>query len=376
MKETIHIIGAGIGGLTAALTLKRKGFPVQVYERAIAIKPVGAGIGMANNALQILEKLGVREKVEAAGQRVSVMKITDQTLDLLNVLELSRFEEKYGVCNVAIHRADLQRILAEEIGYENINLGKTLTKITSGENHQLSFDDGTTVESRITIAADGIKSVVREQLFPVSKIRDTGQKCWRGVCDLELPARYAGVATEAWGSGKRFGFVQISAQKVYWYTVTNQPVAASDLKLVFRDFHPDILMLLDATDSGQMILGNILDLEPIDRWYTDGICLLGDAAHASTPNLGQGACQAVEDAYVLGLLFEKGLSVQEVFREYQALRIKKAQHIVGTSWTVGKVAHWENRVAVGFRNFLVRNLPVEANYKRLDQLFDLSYVDQ
>src|SRR5690606_35761425 len=129
MRETTHIIGAGIGGLTTALSLKQLGFDVRVWEGAPAIKPVGAGIVMANNAMQVFDQLGLRSKIEEAGYRVSYMRITDAQFNELSTIDLAAFERQYGVRNIAIHRADLQGILASELGLEHINLGKRLVQV-------------------------------------------------------------------------------------------------------------------------------------------------------------------------------------------------------------------------------------------------------
>lgn len=180
--KRIAIIGAGIGGLTAALAFKQKGFNITVYESAAEIKPVGAGIGIANNAMQIFKKLGIHEKIENACVKVSAMNITDHKLRLLSVMDLKEFEVKYGVCNVSIHRAVLQKILAEEIGFENIKLSKRLFKIEQNENVKLSFEDGSIENADVVIAADGIKSIVRTQLFDPSQIRDIKQICWARCC--------------------------------------------------------------------------------------------------------------------------------------------------------------------------------------------------
>lgn len=180
MIHEITIIGAGIAGLTTALALQQKGCKVTIYESAPEIKPVGAGIVMASNAMQIFKRLGIADKIQMAGNRISSMTITDERLSPISSIELSEFEMKYGVYNVAIHRAQLQKILAEEVGYENIKLSKRLSKVEQSESVRLSFNDGTVEQCSALIAADGIKSIVRNQLFNQSKIREMHQACWRG----------------------------------------------------------------------------------------------------------------------------------------------------------------------------------------------------
>ena len=375
MTETVTIIGAGIGGLTTALTLKQRGLNVALYESSAEIKPVGAGILIAHNAMQVFQKLGIQDAIAKAGNSISHIKITDAQLNDISSVDLTPYEIKYGVRNIAIHRGELQKILANEIGYDKINLSKRLTKIEQNELFQLTFEDHSTLESKVVIGADGIHSVVRNQLFKKSTLRKANQKCWRGICEIELPEKYHNEVIEAWGKGKRFGFVKISTKKVYWFAVVNSKnvkTADVDLAAMFKEFHSDILDLILATNKDQIIANDIIDLKPIDKWQDKNICLIGDAAHATTPNMGQGACQAIEDAYVLGKLLDEGIALEETFEKYEKLRIKKAHQIVHSSWTFGKIAHIENRFGIWIRNKMMKMMPQSVNRKQLDMVFTLN----
>ena len=375
MKEAISIIGAGIGGLTTALALQQRGLQVTVYEASAEIKPVGAGIVLASNAMQVFKNLRIHHKIEKAGHKVSRMKITDAHLNPLSVVDLTDYEKKYGVYNTAIHRGELQKILANELGYENIRLGKRLANIEKAANFTLTFEDHSTVESKIVIGADGIKSIVRNQLFGKSTIRNTNQLCWRGLCQMDLSKQYEHEFNEAWGKGKRFGFGKISSNKVYWYALTNlnKPnIAEVNLAQLFCEFHPDILNIISATKSENIFVSDIIDLKPINKWQSENLCLIGDAAHATTPNLGQGACQAIEDAFVLAKLLDNGLAIENTFEAYEKLRRKKAHKIVTTSWTLGKIAHWSNPFLVSLRNISLRITPDSVNKKLMNQIFKLN----
>ena len=375
MQSPIVIIGAGIGGLTTALTLQQKGFPVVVFESAPALKPVGAGIILANNAMQVLKKLGLADELTRCGNPVSVMKITDACLRPLSTADLTGFEEKYQVKNLAIHRGVLQRVLAEAIGLENIQLAKRLTAIDKQLGYQLSFEDGTTHSAQYVIGADGLNSVVRKSVFGEDAIRQANQRCWRGIGTIDLPLRYQQELNEAWGIGERFGFVQISPGKVYWYALSTTKTAPdADLMHLFRHFHPDILAILQATPADQINLSEITDLKPLKTWQQGGVCLLGDAAHATTPNLGQGAGQAIEDAYALGLCLERHADVPQAFRQYEQLRRQKAYAVVKSSWQVGQLAQLDNRVGAWCRNQVMKHLPNSFNRKQMEMLFSLEYA--
>lgn len=370
------IIGAGIGGLTTALALKQNGQQAIIYEGVPEIKPVGAGIILANNAMQVFQKLGLQEKIEKAGNKISCMKITDPQLNNISVVDLSAYEKKYSVQNVAIHRGELQKILVNEVGYNNINLSKRLLKIEKSELFKLTFEDSSTTESNIVIGADGIKSVVRNQLFEENKLRNANQKCWRGICEMDLPQKYDQELNEAWGKGKRFGFVKIGKQKVYWYALADSKNIKQDevdLGAMFSEFHSDILKIISAADKGQVIINDIIDLKPIYKWQSENVCLIGDAAHATTPNMGQGACQAIEDAFVLSECLHK-YGIVKAFSEYQKVRLPKAHRIVKTSWIIGKMAHLHNPVFIGLRNQILRLMPSSVNRRQNEQLFQLAKI--
>ncbi len=374
MKTNIDIIGAGIGGLTLGITLQRAGIPVQIYEQSEELKPVGAGIILAINAMQIYDQLGLRPQLEKAANKISSLKITNPQLETLSVTDLRDSEKKYGVHSLAIHRGELQKILADEVGRDRIHLSKRLSRIESEDNFRLTFSDETTLESELVIGADGIKSVVRNELFPPSKIRNADQICWRGICPIDIPKKYNHELNEAWGPGRRFGFVKIGENKVYWYALVNsqdKSLREKPLEDIFKNFHKDILRIISETSSDQIIKADILDLDPIPSWHQPNAALLGDAAHAMTPNLGQGACQAIEDTHVIGQLLHSGLTISDMFATYEKLRKRKAVKLVQDSWQFGKLAQWNNPLAIGIRNTILKLSPDFIQRRRLEELFKL-----
>ncbi|KFF01014.1 monooxygenase [Chryseobacterium formosense] len=367
----ISIIGAGIGGLTLGNILKQHDLDFTIYESASEIKPVGAGIMMAVNAMQIFDKLGLKEKIESKGNKIHGICIADEKLKTISTTNVLALEKKFNSCNVAIHRAELQNMLAENLGFENIQLNHSLQQIQKIENYHLKFENGFETECEIVFGADGIHSKVRNQILKAGSIRNAGQKCWRGFTDFNLPEKYSHHALEIWGKGKRFGFVKISERKVYWYALVNENKFAEkiDLSETFRDFDSLVLEILESTRKENIILNDIVDLTPIPKWYAENICLIGDAAHATTPNMGQGACQSIEDAYVIGKLLEKNQNFNSIFEEFQKIRRKKVDYIVKNSWTIGKISQWEKGNQL--RNFLMRSIPESINQKMVEKILKL-----
>lgn len=367
---SISIIGGGIGGLTLGNVLKQHNIDFIIYESAPEIKPVGAGIAMAGNAMQIFDRLGLREKIENAGTKMNALIITDESLKTISKTDVLKLESKSNVCNIAIHRAELQKVLSEDIS-ENIILNKCLEKIEKKENYHLTFEDKTEIESEIIFGADGVKSLVRNQILKSGKIREAQQKCWRGILTTEIPEKYSHNAYEMWGKGKRFGFVKIKENTLYWYALVNEKFYSEDINLIeiFKKFHPDVLDMITKTSKESIILNNIIDLKPMEKWTAENLCFIGDAAHATTPNMGQGGCQAVEDAYIIGKLLETERDWNKVFHLFEKIRKSKVNHIVKTSWTLGKVAPWEN--FTGLRNFVFRNMPESVNQRQMEKIMKL-----
>lgn len=192
---------------------------------------------------------------------------------------------------------------------------------------------------------------------------------------MDSTSKYNHTAIEAWGKGKRFGFVKISSKKIYWYAVINEKLNNDNSNIVelFNDFHPEIVKIITETPKDKIIFSDIKDLQPSKQWQKGKVCLIGDAAHATTPNMGQVACQAVEDAYILGKLFGQGKCVEDVFAQYEKLRMDKAHFIVNTSCTIGKIAHFQNSMAVWLRNTLVKAMPKSSSEKQLEKIFSIEY---
>ncbi len=225
-----------------------------------------------------------KKKIENAGNKIHRISLANESMRVFSKTEILDLETQYNSCNVAIHRAELQRILTENLDKNSIKLAHSLQKIGKNENYTLDFENGAQIESNIVFGADGIKSAIRNQILKTGIIRSSGQKCWRGLVDFELPEQNHHEAFEMWGKGKRFGFVKISERKVYWYACINEKSFGRYLKLIdiFKDFAPLVLQLIEATAEENIICNDISDLAPIPKWYAENLCLIGDAAHAAT----------------------------------------------------------------------------------------------
>ncbi len=239
----------------------------------------------------------------------------------------------------------------------------------------MTFEDGTIEKHEYLVGADGIHSIVRRELFHENELREAGQLCWRGVTRFDLQTAYHHAVNEAWGKGKRFGFVRLNDQMVYWYFLIKDKYANknTDILPLLQDFNPVIPQIVQATPRESWFISPIVDLKPIRKWNIPQACLVGDAAHATTPNLGQGACQAIEDAYVIGKLLQQH-TIEKALNSYPGLRMEKANYIVKASWQIGNLAHLENNFSIWIRNGILKAMPASINNKQLEKIFALTAV--
>ena len=372
------IIGAGIGGLTTALAFEKKGIPYQIFEKAAELNEVGAGIWLAPNALQVLQSLDILDAVIAVGNSIDRITIGKSDLSPLSDSLQDFIKAKFGYSTIAIHRANLQKLLFDKIPKEKMFLNKGFHSFNELESGKIEvfFNDNSKTETNFLIGADGINSRVRKQLFPESRKRYSGQTCWRGVVDIKLEEKYAHRGYELWENQVRFGISKIAKDKVYWFAVVlatqnnkvDTTLVKEKLLNLFSDFDPLILKLISETAVNQIFKNDINDLNPLAKWHKNNVCLIGDAGHATTPNMGQGGAQAIEDAYYLSNLIAKNLD-ENVFELFQQKREKKVNLVVNQSWSTGKMAHWKYGQSI--RNFLLKNVPKKIIEKKMIEMYQI-----
>jgi 2-polyprenyl-6-methoxyphenol hydroxylase-like FAD-dependent oxidoreductase len=375
----ILIIGGGIGGLTAAVALRRRGFEATVYEAAPELRPVGKGIWVPTNAMQVLHRLGLGDAVVKAGWPLERIQLRTAAGRLLLDGDLHRVKAKYGHTTVSIHRAALVRVLAEALPPGALRFGHRCTGVEpDGAGVAARFTGGAQARGDLLVAADGIRSAVREQVFPGVPLRYSGLTCYRGIANLDLPADLARVCWEVWGGLARFGFSAIGPRQVYWFAPITAPAdspqpSGEALAAQYADFPVPIPDILRHTPAEEFIRTDLYDFAPIDRWWSGRVVLLGDAAHAMTPNLGQGGAQAVEDAYVLADRLAGCATVEEALREYERLRLPKVRWVVNTAWRFGRLAHLRGRWPQRLRDLALTWTPGWLSEKQFDWLYALNY---
>ncbi|MFC7483614.1 FAD-dependent monooxygenase [Luedemannella flava] len=368
-NDSAVVVGAGIGGLCAAIGLRRRGWSVLVLERTPTFGEVGAGLTLMANGLRGLDALGVGADVRAAGQVDAPGGVRTSTGRWISRVDGAAMTRLLGTAAVGIHRATLHRILRAALPAEAVLTGAEVVDVAPGPPPRVTYrHDGRdiAVEAGLVVAADGINSVVRAGLWPDQPPPVySGSTAWRAVAPQ--PAGGEVATSISWGPGAEFGVVPLGDGRVYWYGAVNadagQVFAGGDEMRAVRDrfgaWHQPIPALLDATDAGAVIRTDLYHLAtPLPSYRAGAVALLGDAAHAMTPNLGQGANQAIEDATVLAAVCAPSDDVVAALAAYDAQRRPRSQEVARAALQIARFGQQlSNPVAVGLRNTMMRLTP-------------------
>ncbi len=338
-KARITIVGGGIGGFTAAIALSRQGFAVTLLEAAPAFAEVGAGVTLSPNAMKGYVHLGLAERIAAAGVEPARQRIQHwQDGRLLRSIDRSDMRARYGAPYVGIHRADLHAILVDAAESGG---GRLLTNaaVVAVEGTTAVLHDGRRIEGDLIVGADGLKSVVRRLFEPVPA-HFTGHVAWRALAPVEgalkdlveWPGMHIGpnrmVVRYPVRGARIVNMVFFARQEGWTQDGWTIPAQRSDLETTFAGWAPDVQAMIAAMPEGRIYKWAINARRPLDTWIIDDkVALLGDAAHAMTPFMGQGAACAIEDAIVLSRALGDSASTGEALRRYVAARHERATFI-------------------------------------------------
>jgi 2-polyprenyl-6-methoxyphenol hydroxylase-like FAD-dependent oxidoreductase len=361
----VVVAGGGIGGLAAALALQRKGFEVVVLERAQTLRDGGAGLHIWTNGVMALDWLGLADEVLKTAPAQQIAHFTTWRGEILGAWPVGEFVTRYGRPTIAVERSVLHGILREALAGDPVRTG---TRVVSFDQDAtgvtVRLADGSTERGDLLIGADGIHGAVRTGLFGPQPPRYNGYIAWRGkACPPEqlIPP---GTFNAIFGPGTRFTYYDVAPGVIHWMSVANGPAGGADgpdvlpmLMERHRGWAGPVQQILAATDEDGVIRGDVLDRKPDRRWGTGRVTLLGDAAHPITFNIGQGACQALEDALVLADHLESG-SADPVaaLRAYEAERRARTAPLQRVAWRIGRMGALENRLAIRAREAVMRRL--------------------
>ena len=375
------VVGAGIGGLAAAVALRRIGWQVEVFERATELGEVGAAVSIAPNAVKALRELGLEAAFQAAACELDGLESRTKAGRRITGVDAGLLKDRYGAGLYNLHRAALHELLREAAGI--IHTGHTATAVTSNATSASVDFDGprgpVTVDADLVVAADGVRSRLRAGLFGTHPgPAYAGYTVWRGLVSAEAAGRIGVPArlSETWGRGARFGHAPIGDGRAYWYAFENaEPGAEHEhhtaaLVKRFADWHHPVPSLLAATPTEALLRGDVYYLaEPLDSFTAGRVALLGDAAHAVTPDIGQGACLAIEDAVVLAAELSAA-AVPAALNAYDAARRPRTQELARRSGRIGRMLMNPSRVAASVRDVSASVVPASVAMKTVADIYD------
>jgi len=347
-QPTIAIVGAGMGGLAAAGTLRLSGMNVQVYEQAPQFERIGAGIQMMPNSMKVLRRIGIEDRL----RRVSFQPYShlNREWDTGTVIrELPMPESLFGAPYLCMHRADLHEALASVVPDSIVHLNQKLTGLDQhGGQVTLAFADGTRAQADAVVGADGVHSVVRDIIIGPDAPIHKGRIAYRAVFPSALltdPDVVGRSRTKWWGPDRHIVIYYTTADRGQVYFVTSVPEPAEwltreswsakgdvkELRKAYEGFHPEVRAVLEACPDCHKWA--ILEREPLPRWSDGRVVLLGDACHPMTPYMAQGAATSIEDAAILARCLEAvdGQDIEGAFKRYEAHRKPRTSRIQAIS---------------------------------------------
>ena len=351
LKATI--IGAGMGGLTAGIAMRQAGYQVEVYDRVSELRPAGAGISLWSNGVKVLNRLGLGPDMAEIGGQMNRMAYRRHSGETLTDFSLASLIDEVGQRPYPVARTDLQQLLVERLRTENLHLNAKCVEIReSADSVTALFEDGRSVTSDVLVGADGTHSVVRKHVLGHStERRYVGYVNWNGL----VPASADLAPEETWviyvGNHQRASLMPVGGNRLYFFLDVplekGEPGAPeqhrAELQEHFKGWAEPVQALLRQIDPLKTNRTEIHDIEPLKRLVRGRVALLGDAAHSSAPDLGQGGCQAMEDADVLTrYLVTTNLGVVDALKRYELERKDRVADIVLSARKRAEMTHGAN----------------------------------
>jgi FAD-dependent urate hydroxylase len=335
----VIIIGSGMAGLAAGIAMRQAGYEVEIYEKTSKLRPAGAGISLWSNGIKVLNKLGLGKEVAAIGGEMNCMEYRNHQGEVLNQVNLMPLVEQVGQRPYPVSRTDLQQMMLTAFGEGDVRMGMRCIEVKQGADSATAiFEDGSTATGDVIIGADGIHSVVREYLND-GKVepRYAGYINWNGIVEASPDLAESDVWVIYVGEGKRASMMPIGGNRFYFFMGCPKPKGTkvepkdirAELKSTFVGWAQPVQNLIEKLNPEQVNRLEISDIDPLPHLVKGRIALVGDSAHATTPTLGQGGCQAMEDAEVLcRYLVTTNISVEDALKRYETERKARVAQLV------------------------------------------------
>lgn len=372
MTPKALVVGAGISGLTAGRAFSRAGLDVKILEQAPSLEALGAGISLWPNATRILPLLGADDALLAAGAPTAGG-IRRPDGRMLASTDPEMIASRYGTPLLLLHRATLQQALLGGGLEEFVDVATEIVRV--GEEGDQVFAEtraGETLYGDLLIGVDGLESTVRSDLWGYDPLRHSGLLAYRAVVDWSGDDLKAG---EYWGAGGAFGLAPIDGGRIYWYATrsTNGREPPEDNPIPsliepFRDWAPELAALVAATPPSAVLRHDLYDRKPGGPWTNGRIALPGDAGHPMRPFLGQGACQAIEDAQAIAEALAGEPDIPAALKFYERRRRKRASRAVRLSHRLAKLIHLRSTILRALRDRAISMTSERARLRQLDSV--------
>jgi 2-polyprenyl-6-methoxyphenol hydroxylase-like FAD-dependent oxidoreductase len=377
-ENRVLIAGGGLAGLAAASALRAGGVPTTVFERTSELLPAGAVVSVMANAAAGLERAGLGTLIQEACVPVQRLDYLDWKGRYLAHMPIAEVSERLGTEAYITLRSDMQLGMYERLGPEIVQLGATVTGYEQNGGVTVKLADGREERGAALIAADGIRSTVREQLRGDAP-RYAGYSGWRGLATMDEPPLEPGYGRQVGGRGRTWGAFALRGNRVYWFSSAKMDEGLGDspegrkedVRRTFAGAPDWVLEVIEATPEEEILRHDIFDRPPVDSWGDGRVTLIGDAAHATTPNTGQGGSHALLDGVIVG----EGLAgikdslgdaaaVRDVLDAYERRRIPQTSAVVKEAGMVGTLVHLRNPALVFVRDHVVYRFTPKRTWRK------------